>query len=102
MASRAFAASYSLFALLLREPLRGIRLRIAERRRAGHHLGNEPACRRAERQSPMRVPARQPQPVLSWSPPDHRAGIGKARTRAEPGPRLGLLAERKQFARGRQ
>ena len=31
------------------EPLGVIRFRIAERRRAGHHLGNEPPRRRAER-----------------------------------------------------
>src|SRR5208282_718363 len=87
---------------LLEEPLRAIRRRIAERRHAGHHLGEEPAGRRAERQAPVAVAIGEPEPALARCARDHRAGIGKARARSQPRLRLDRFAERKQFARLRQ
>src|SRR6516225_10443218 len=42
------------------ESLRAVGRGIAERRRARHHLGEEPAGRRAQRQSPMGVAVGEP------------------------------------------
>src|SRR5277367_480183 len=69
---------------LLHEPLRAVRLRIAERRRAGQHFGYKPPGRRAERQSPMGVTAGEPNSACARRTAEHRTGIRKARTGAEP------------------
>ena len=42
------------------EALRAVWRRIAERRRAGHHLGDQPAGRRPERQAPMAMAVGEP------------------------------------------
>src|SRR6188474_574469 len=83
------------------ESLGRIRLGIAERRRPGHHLSNQPAADRAERQTPMRVAVIEPKARLAWRAPDHRPGIGKARPRSHPGLRLFLFTQREQIARRR-
>src|SRR5262245_28428856 len=61
------------------ETLRAVGRGIAERRRARHHLGQEPSGRRAQRQSPMGVAVGEPQPALSRRTADHRPRIGKTR-----------------------
>src|SRR5579872_2956379 len=83
------------------KPRRLVGFRIAERRRAGHQLGDEAPGRRTEREAPMAVAAGEPEAALARGRRDHRPRVGKAGPRAEPGLRLDRLAERKQFARRR-
>ena len=44
------------------EPIRAVGFWIAERRRAGHHLGDQPSGRRTERQAPMGMTDGKPKP----------------------------------------
>ena len=63
----------------LAEPLRAIRRRIGERRRAGHHVGDQTPGHRPERQPPMRVAEREPQPGLARRAADHRKRVRHVR-----------------------
>ena len=82
--------------------LSAIRLRVAKRRRAGHHFGNEASGYRAECQAPMRVTECQPNSALPRRARNHRPRVGKAWSRAQPRVRLDAFTERKHFASCRQ
>src|SRR5258708_13979571 len=88
--------------LASRNPLRPIWSRIPERESRRHHVGDEPAGHRAERQPPRGMAVGKPQPGLARGAADHRARIRKAGARADPGLILDRVAEGKQVARGRQ
>ena len=79
------------------KPLRRVWRRIAERGRPGDHFGEQAAGDGAERQAGMAVTDGEPQAHLAGCSADHRARIGKAWPRAEPGGGLDRFAERKQY-----
>jgi len=81
----------------LTESLRPIRCRIGERRRAGHHVGDQPPGDRPERQPPMPVAEREPEAVLPRRAAEHGERVRHVGTAAEPRLRLVRLAEWKQL-----
>src|SRR5271165_1401892 len=85
--------------LRLPEPLRPERGGIDDRQFARHHLGEEPAADRPERQAEVVVGEVEPQARPAGKRPHDRAHVGEAGAAAEPGLRLLARPERKHFAR---
>jgi hypothetical protein len=63
-----------------------------------HHLGEQPAGDRSQREAVMRVAEDEPQAAMTLASPDHWNHIGKAGTPPDPRCRLQSRAKREQFA----
>ena len=85
--------------LRFKEPFDAERRGVDERRFARHHLREQPAADRAERQAEMLMAEIEPQTLVARRRADHRQHVGQAGPPAEPGLRLEPLGEREQFAR---
>src|SRR5882724_3241094 len=95
--------SYPLVRLVWSTKARGGKgRRIGERRFAGHHLGQQPASRRTQRQPVVLVSEIEPEPGMARRLADDRQHIGQARPRPLPGPCVDRLSQWEQGTRPRQ
>ena len=86
----------------LTETLGRKRRRIGKRLLSGHHLGQQPAGRGAERQPMVLMTEIEPQPGVPRGRADHRQHVGQTRPPPHPGLGVDRLAQGKQPPRRRQ